>query len=328
MSSSRDPSYRPSLSDFYEASKRLKGIALRTPLIPLRRYKEEDSGILLKPEVLQPIGSYKIRGVYNWVAQLSQEERRRGISTLSAGNMAQAVGYVANLFKVPARVVISDTAPASKVNACKRYGAEIELVSWDKSLANADELSHGYCFINPVEEYGLMDGYGTIGLEIVEDAPDIDTIFVPMGAGFLACGISLAAKALKPVIKIVGVNPENCPHYYTFLEKGEPTVFDYRPTMADGIAGPPSFASTRAAHSLFELVKETIDEVVLVPEVEIAESVRLLALENKLVSEGAGAISLAAALAMPREERGKSVCVISGGSIDAERLSHILLPNP
>ena len=324
MGESRDPSHRPSLSDFREASKRLKGIALHTPLMPLRRYKEEDTNILLKPEVLQPIGSYKIRGVYNWVAQLSPEERRRGISTLSAGNMAQAVGYVANLFNVPAMVMISDTAPASKVNACKRYGAEIELVPWGKSLVNADELDHGYCFINPIAEYGLMDGYGTIGLEIVEDAPDVDTIFVPMGAGFLAGGISLAAKALKPGIKIIGVNPENCPHYYTFMGKGEPTVFDSKPTLADGISGDPSFASTRAARMLFELVKETVDKVVVVPEAEIAKAVRFLALENKLVTEGAGAISLAAALAMPREERGKSVCVLSGGSIDAEKLAHIL----
>ena len=324
MGESRDPSPRPSLSDFHEASERLKGIALHTPLMPLRRYKEADTEILLKPEMLQPVGSYKIRGVYNWVAKLSPEERRRGISTLSAGNMAQAVGYVANLFNVPAMVMISDTAPASKVNACKRYGAEIELVPWGKSLVNADELDHGYCFINPIAEYGLMDGYGTIGLEIVEDAPDVDTIFVPMGAGFLAGGISLAAKALKPGIKIIGVNPENCPHYYTFMGKGEPTVFDSKPTLADGIAGDPSFASTRAARMLFELVKETVDKVVIVPEAEIARAVRFLALENKLVTEGAGAISLAAALAMPREERGKSVCVLSGGSIDAEKLAHIL----
>ena len=325
MRESRNPSHRPTLKDFHEASKRLKGVALRTPLIPLRRYREEDTVILLKPEVLQPIGSYKIRGVFNWVAKLSPEERSRGISTLSVGNMAQAVGYVTNLYSVPAKVFISDTAPASKVNACKRYGAEIELVPWGKSIVNADELDHGYCFINPVAEYGLMDGYGTIGLEIVEDAPEVETIFAPIGAGFLACGISLAAKALKPGIKIVGVNPENCPHYYTWMGKGEPTVFDSRPTLADGIAGDPSFASTRAARMLFELVKETIDEVVIVPEAEIARAVRLLALENKLVTEGAGAISLAAALAMPKEERGKSVCILSGGSIDAEKLAHILL---
>ena len=319
ISKSRDPSHRPTLRDFREASERIKGVALRTPLIPLRRYKEEDTDILLKPEVLQPIGSYKIRGVYNWAAQLSPEERRRGISTLSAGNMAQAVGYVANLFSVPARVAILDTAPRYKIDATRRYGAEVDLVSMGNAMAYVDHPPHDYCFIHPLAEYGLMDGHGTIGIEIVEDAPDVDTIFVPVGAGFLSAGVALAAKALKPHVRVIGVQAENSPHFYVSLKKGEPTHFDFKLTLADGIAGP--FTISREA---FELIRGTLAEVVLVSESEIVKAVRLLALENKLVTEGAGAISLAAALAMPKEERGKSVCILSGGSIDAEKLAHIL----
>ena len=320
MEESRNPNHRPTLSDFKEASKRLKEVILRTPLIPLRRYREENTGILLKPETLQPIGSYKIRGVYNWVARLTPEERARGIATLSSGNMAQAVGYVANLFSIPSRVVIFDTAPISKIEACKRYGSEIELVRFsDETFSNADALARGHCFIHTLKEYGLMDGHGTIGLEIMEDEPNVDTIFVPLGACFLACGISLAVKAIKHSVKVVGVNAENCPHFYDSLRNGKPTPSNYKPTLADGIA-----ADFTPSEGAFRLVKETLDEVVIVSEAEIAKAIRLLALENKLVAEGAGAISLAAALAVPKEKRGRSVCVISGGSIDAEKLRHLL----
>jgi threonine dehydratase len=156
---------------------------------------------------------------------------------LSSGNMAQAIGYMANLFSIPSRVVIFDTAPMSKINACRRYGSEIDLVRFsDKTFANADALAHGFCFIHVLKEYGLMDGHGTIVLEILEDAPDVDNIFVPLRAGFLACDISLAAKAVKPSMRVVGVNAENCQHFYDSLRRGEPAPSNYRPTLADGIA--------------------------------------------------------------------------------------------
>jgi len=287
--------------------------------MPLRRYNEAGTAIFLKPEVLQPIGSYKIRGVYNWVAKLSPEDRRRGISTLSAGNMALAVGYVANLFKVPARVAIIDTAPKYKIDATRKYGAVVDLVSPSTMMDYIEHPPHDYSFIHPMADYGLMDGYGTIGIEIVEDIPDVDSIFVPVGAGFLSAGVALAAKSLKPHVRIIGVNAENCPHYHIGFKKGGLAPFEYKPTLADGIAG-----SFRISREIFELVRETLDEVVIVPEPEIARAVRFLAIENKLVTEGAGAISLAAALAIPKEERGKSVCILSGGSIDAGKLAHIL----
>ena len=319
MKESRNPKHRPTLKDFREASKRLDGVILRTPLIPLRKYREEDTGILLKPEVLQPIGSYKLRGVYNWIAQLSPEERRLGISTLSAGNMSQAVGYVTNLFKVPARVAILDTAPRSKVEATRRYGAEVDLVSMDTATAYLEHPPHNYCLIHPMNEYGLMDGYGTIGLEVIEDAPDVETIFVPVGMGLLSAGVALGAKALKSRVRVIGVQAKNSPHFYVSFRKGEPTSFVFKPSVADAIADP-----ITVSRDSLELIKETLDDIVLVPEDEIERAIRLLALENKLVTEGAGAISLAAALAIPREERGKSVCILSGGSIDAVKLAHIL----
>jgi threonine dehydratase len=321
MKESRNPKHRPTLSDFKKASRRLDGVILRTPLIPLRRYREEDSGILLKPEMLQPIGSYKIRGVYNWVAKLTPKERAKGIATLSSGNMAQAVGYVANLFQIPSRVAISDKAPQSKVDNCRKYGSEIELVKFnDETFNDADSLAHGHCFIHTLREYGLMDGHGTIGLEILEDAPDVETIFVPLGACFLACGIALAAKAIKPGVRVIGINAENSPHFFSALSAGKVVPYKYGSTFGDGIDAGGSLMPWESV----QLVEETLDEVIVVSEREIAKAIRTCAVENKLVAEGAGAISLAAAMKTPKEERSKTVCILSGGSIDAVKLAHML----
>ena len=316
--------HRPTLNDFKEAQQRIRGVALRTPLIPLRRYREEDAGILLKPEVLQPIGSYKIRGVYNWAAQLPEEERSKGLSTISAGNMSQALGYVANMFNVPSRAIMPDYAPKSKIEACRRYGMEVQLMTWDELRAYLNNFPEDRCFLHGLEEYMLLDGHGTVGLEIMEDAPDTDTIYVALGAGFLGAGTALAAKAVKPSVRVIGVNSVNHPHFYESFRQGKPVEVEHKPTLADGSA-----AMGPASHML-RLVQDVIDDVVVVSEEMIEDSIRLLALENKLVVEGSGALSLAAALQAPKSERGKAVCILSGGSIDAEKLSSIInkKPNP
>jgi len=314
-------SYRPSIDDFRKASERIKGIAIRTPLIPLRFY-DEDPGILLKPEMLQPIGSYKLRGVYNWVAKLSPEQRARGISTASSGNMAQAIAYVAKLYGVPARAIVFDTSPQSKRDSIRKYGGEVVPKSWDDWVEYTIHPEGDRCFLNPVEEFGLLDGHGTIGLEIMEDAPDTDRIYVALGAGFLGSGVALAAKALKPSVKVIGVNSENSPHYYESFKHGRVMDTPPKPTLGDGSAGNlDSFPNTA---ELLKLVLEAVDDVVLVSEDQIKDAIRYLALENKLVAEGSGAMSLAAARATPIEERGKTVCILTGGSIDAEKLAMIV----
>jgi len=310
-------SHRPTLEDFRKAANRIKDVALHTPLIPLRRYKEEDKRILLKPEMLQPIGSYKIRGVYNWAVQLDAEERKKGLSTVSAGNMSQAVGYVANLFGVPSRALMFDYTPQSKIEACRRYGMEIILKSWEEMLNYIENIPDDRVFLHPLEEYLLLDGHGTIGLEIIENAPETQTIYVALGAGFLGTGVALAAKALKPSVRIVGVNSMNYPHFYESVKQGEPIEVEHKSTLADGTGG-------LVSDHMLRLVQEVIDDVVVVSEKMIEDSIRLLALENKLVAEGAGALSLAAALLTPREDRGKTVCILSGGSIDSKTLSQIL----
>ena len=313
--------YRPTLEDFRKASKRIEDIALRTQLIPLRWY-DENPEILLKPEMLQPIGSYKIRGVYNWVQKLSPEQRAKGISTASSGNMAQAVAYVAKQFNIPARAIVFTTSPQTKKDSIKKYGGEVVPKSWDDWVEYTIHPEDDRCFLNPVEEFGLVDGHGTIGLEIMEDAPDTETIYVALGAGFLGAGVALAAKALKPSVKVIGVNAENSPHYYESLKKGRVMDNPPKPTLSDGSAG--NLAAFPNSDKLLELVKETIDEVVLVSEDQIKDSIRYLALENKLVAEGSGAMSLAAALNTPKSKRGKTVCILTGGSIDSDKLTKII----
>ena len=313
-------SYRPTLQEVKQASKRLKDIAIKTPLIPLRWY-DENPNILLKPEVLQPIGSYKLRGVYNWVAKLSPKDRKHGIATFSTGNMAQAVGYVAKLFKVPARIVVLETASKYKIELMKRYGVKVDVIKLDLIWDYLENLPFDHCFIHPLYEYGLLDGYGTISLEIHEQAPDVDTIFVPVGAGLLSVGITLAMKELNPYVRVIGVQTENSPHYYNSFKKGELAPFKYVPSICDGIA----IGQTDPWKEPTELVMGTLDDMVVVSEDKVRDAIRYLALENNLVTEGAGAIAVAAALEMPIRDRGKSVCILSGGSIDGEKLSKILV---
>jgi len=314
-------SFRPTIEDFKKASQRIQGVAIRTQLIPLRWY-DEDPKILLKPEMLQPIGSYKIRGVYNWVKKLSPEQRAKGVSTASSGNMAQAVAYTAKQFNIPSRTIVFDTTPQTKIDSIRKYGGEVVKKTFDEWVAYTNNPDQDRSFIHPLEEFGLVDGHGTIGLEIMEDAPDAETIYVALGAGFLGAGIALAAKAVSPSVRVVGVNSENSPHFYESLKHGRVIDTHMKPTLSDGSAiNLGAFPNT---NDVLQLVKETIDDVVLVPEEQIADAIRYLAVENKLVAEGAGAISLAAALTTPVEERGKTVCVITGGSIDAGKLAKIL----
>ena len=309
--------HRPTLDEFRAASERIKNVAMRTPLIPLRWY-DEDPRILLKPEIFQPIGSYKIRGVYNWAVQIEPEERAKGISTVSSGNMAIAVAYVGKMLGTPARGIMFESAPISKVRAVERYGAEVFQVPREEIFEYADRLQGDRCFLHPLEEYILMEGHGTIGLEIIEDAPETDTIYVAIGAGFLGGGTALAAKALKPSVRVVGVNSDAYPHFYESFKRGEPVEVEAKHSLADSIAAP----VTR--EHMLRLLQEVLDDVVLVSEDMIKDSIRYLATENKMFVEGAAATTLAAALNEEKENRGNTVCILSGGSIDPEKVAEIL----
>jgi len=312
--------FPPDLTEIQAASERLKQAIVRTPLIPLHSF-DKTTDIFLKPEILQPIGSYKIRGTYNWAASLTAEERNPGFSTVSAGNTAMALGYTARLFRVPARSLLPDSVPAAKLEAIKRYGMEAVLVPMDELINFIFEArweQEPYSFLNPWADQKMIAGNGTIGLEIFHDMPDVDTVFVPVGGGGLISGIGSALKVLKPSLRVVGVQSEACSSLQATFEAERPTWVNAQTTICDGTAVP------FIVDEMYPLLRQVVDEAVLVSEEAVKSAIKRLALRNKLIVEGSGALSVAAALSTPSEERGKTVCILSGGSIDFDKLKKII----
>ena len=315
-----DPVAQPTLSDIQQSAKRIGNHIVRTPLVPLHSYNAQ-TNIFLKPETLQPIGSFKLRGVYNWAASLTPEERAKGLSTTSAGNTAQALGYVAQLFNVPARTLLPDTIPKNKLDAITSYGVEPIKLPFPDLLAymlKEHWRNEPYAYLNPWGEPHLVSGHGTLGLEVLEDMPNVQSIFVPIGGGGLIAGVGSAIKASQTNAKVIAVQSQNCPALSTSFERNAGGWVDAQPTICDGTAVP------IIVDEMYPLLKNVIDQVVTVTDDEVKNAIRQLALKNKLVTEGSGAMSLAAALQMPETERGLSVCVLSGGSIDTEKLTTIL----
>ncbi|MBN2465571.1 pyridoxal-phosphate dependent enzyme, partial [candidate division WOR-3 bacterium] len=303
------PVAAPTIDAILKASERIRGVAERTPLLP---FGDRDSGILLKSEVGQPTRSFKIRGVYNWAAGLPSEEIPRGFSTFSAGNTALALAYCARAFGTTCRSILPDYAPDIKVRTLEERGVETALVPFEELadyIFRAGWRDEPYAFLHPWTEPALIAGHATIGLEIVKDLPGVETMYVPVGGGALAAGVGCAVGRLNPGTRIVGVQTESYPALARSLREGKPVWIEPRPTICDGVAVPFS------TDQLFPLLQETIDSVAVVSETRVRETVRVLAQQAGLVAEGAGALALAAALDTPREERGLSVCLVSGGNI-------------
>ncbi len=312
----------PKLEEIEHAAQALDGVVVRTPLVPLHGNSCDDEEIptLLKVETQQRVGSFKIRGVFNAVATLTDDDRRRGISTVSAGNTAQALAWTGRHFDVPARSLMPDTAPASKVEAVISYGGEPVLAPVAEVFRYLRE--HGwrdepYAFIHPWTNRDLMIGHGTMGLEIVADCPDVRTVYIPVGGGGLIGGVGSAVKAVKPDVRLVAVEPAGCPSLHASLQAGEPATVECD-TICDGVAVP------YITDEMFPLLRDLVDDTALVSEDDIRAAVRHLALREKIVAEPSGALSLAAALATPAAERGPTVCIVTGGSIDAGKLAEIL----
>lgn len=307
------PINQPTIDEIRAAAERLRGIAVRTPLVPLHAY-DNRRDILLKPECLQPIGSFKLRGIFNAVASLPAERRAAGLSTTSSGNTAQALAWSARYFGVSARSLMPEYAPISKVEAMRAYGGTPVLVSGAELFRYMEE--HGwerepYAFIHPWTERDVIAGNGTIGLEILEDCPEVETIFVPVGGGGLIGGIGTAVKALKPSVRIIAVEPEGCCALKTSLEAGRPMSAPCE-TICDGVAVP------LVAPEVFTLLSRIVDAVVLVTDDEVKATIKRLGLRNKLVAEGAAALAPAAAMKTRHADRGTSVCLVTGGSIDPD----------
>lgn len=310
------------LSEIYRAAHVLKSVARHTDLIASPKINPLGQ-IYLKPENLQYTGSFKLRGAYYMISQLTDEEKAKGVIACSAGNHAQGVALGATRNGIKSLICLPAGAPISKVEATKGYGAEVCLVPgvYDDAYKKALELQaeYGYTLVHPFDHPQVIAGQGTIGLEILEDMPDVDTVIVPIGGGGLISGVAYAIKTLKPSVKVYGVQAEGAPSMVKSLENGHILRLSEVSTIADGIAVKEPGVNT------FDLCQKYVDEVVTVSEDEIAAAILALIEQQKLVAEGAGAVSVAAAMFNKIPVEGKKVvCVVSGGNIDVNFLNRVI----
>ena len=310
------------LDKIYHASSVLKNVARKTDLIDAPNLSA-DTQIFLKTENLQITGSFKLRGAYYKVSQLSDEQKQAGIVACSAGNHAQGVALAATKMGIRSVICMPDGAPISKVEATKRLGAEVILVrgTYDDAYSHALALQEkaGATFIHPFDDDAVIIGQGTIGLEILEQLADVDAIVVPIGGGGLISGVAYAVKNLNPNVKVYGVQAASAASMFESVMTKKPVTLETVPTFADGIA-----VKTPGQNTL-SLVEEYVDEIVTVSEDEIAAAILALMEKQKLVSEGAGAVSVAAAMFNKLPLAGqKVVCILSGGNIDVNILSRVI----
>ncbi|MCZ7575395.1 MAG: threonine/serine dehydratase [Ardenticatenaceae bacterium] len=307
------------LDEIRAARVRLAGTVMRTPLVRLN-VDDTPAQIFLKLENLQPIGSFKLRGAGNAMRLANRRQLDEGVWTVSAGNMAQGVAWYALELGVRCTVVVPETAPNAKLAAIERLGARIMKVSftdWLEAFRSRRLEGLKGLFIHAFSDAAVMAGNGTIGLEIVEDLPDVDAVIVPFGGGGLSCGIASALRALKPGVKVYACEVDTAAPLAPSLAAGRPVEVGYTPTFVDGIGTPSLFPE------MWELARQLLSGSLVVSLEEIATAIRLLAQRNQIIAEGAGAAPVAAALA--RKARGGNVvCVVSGGNIDLGKLSRIL----
>ena len=303
-----------------EAQASLRGIARHTPLDPAPRLGEN---VYIKAENLQLTGAFKLRGAYNKMLSLSPEEAARGVIACSAGNHAQGIAYSAARLGIRSVICMPAGAPISKIEATRAYGAEVVLVPgvYDDAAREAERLTreHGYTFAHPFNDPAVIAGQGTIGLEILEQLPDVTQVVVPIGGGGLISGIAYAVKHLKPSCRVIGVQAEGAPSMEHSVRQGRPVELERVSTIADGIA------DKRPGDLTFQLCREYVDEIVTVAEDEIASAILALMEVQKTVAEGAGATPVAACMFRKVDtSAGKTVCVVSGGNVDVTTLSRVI----
>ena len=308
------------LADIQQARKRIAQTILRTPLVRLE-LGPDFPDIRLKLENLQPINAYKLRGAANAVAMLSESERKRGVWTISAGNAGQGVAYAARQAGIPCSVVVIETAPASKIERMRALGAKLILVphevAWkaleDRSFPDVDGT-----FVHPFDDHNFIAGHGTMGLEILEDAPDTVAVIASIGGGGLIAGVGSAIKALRPEIKIWGAEPETAAPAALSFAKGSPQEFkDWKASFVDGAGGRSVFPR------MWERMKPIVDGYIVVSLDETKKAMRLMAEKARIISEGAGALPLAAALT-GKAGQGPIVCVVSGGNLDLKKFCELI----
>jgi len=308
------------LSEIRAARERIAKTIVRTPLIRLELGPDVPE-IWLKLENLQPINAYKLRGAANAVALLSGEERERGVWTISAGNAGQGVAYAARQADVPCAVVVVETAPKSKLDRMKALGAKLIPVPYDIAWKALDERSFPGAegtLIHPFDDDDFIAGHGTMGLEILEDAPDVSAVIASIGGGGLITGVASAIKALRPEVKVFGVEPETAAPAALSFEKDSPQVFaNWKASFVDGAGGQSMFPR------MWERMKPVVDGYLVVTLEETKNAMRLMAEKARLISEGAGALPLAAALS-GRAGKGPIVAIVSGGNIDLDKFCELI----
>ena len=310
------------LDKIYHAAFVLKDIIRKTDVIAAPELNP-DAEIILKTENLQVTGSFKVRGAAYKISQLSDEEKARGVIACSAGNHAQGVALAATKAGAKSLICLPDNAPISKIEATKKYGADVCLVPgvYDDAYNKALELrdSEGYTFVHPFNDEDVIAGQGTIGLEILEQVPDVDAVIVPVGGGGLISGVAYAIKALNPNVKVYGVQASGAPSMVKSVKEGKIKKLASVTTIADGIA------VKEPGDLTFDLVSQYVDELVTVTDDEVAAAILALIEQQKLCAEGAGAVSVAAAMFNKVPVAGKKVvCLVSGGNIDVTILSRVI----
>ena len=307
------------LAEIRAARQRLAGAAIRTPLVRLN-VLDAPAEIYLKLEILQPIGSFKIRGAANAIALATPDQLARGVYTASAGNMAQGVAWNTRRLGLPCTVIVPDHAPETKLAAIARLGGKIIKVPfddwWQIIVTHHFPGVEGF-FIHPVSDPAVMAGNGTIGLEVLEDLPDVDAILVPYGGGGLSAGIASAIRALKPDTKVFACEVEGSAPLAPSLAAGAPQSITYTPSFVDGIG------SSSVLPDMWPLVRRLLAGSIVVSLADVSAALKLMAERNRVIAEGAGAASLAAALS-GQAGHGKLVCIISGGNIDLSKFCAII----
>lgn len=315
-----DPIAPISLEAIQAARERIRGAAIRTPLIPFEAPTDDAGAVWLKLECLQPIGSFKIRGAANAIGLADPEALETGVYTASAGNMAQGVAVAARRLGVGCRVIVPDAAPKTKLEAIRRLGGTVVPVPFDEWWAVICEHGHpnesGF-FVHPVSDPAVIAGNGTIGLEVVEELSDFDAIVVPYGGGGLSSGIASAVKSLRPGIRVYAAEVATAAPFSASLEAGRPVSVDRIPTFVDGIGG------SSVLDEMWPLTSELLDGSYVMSISEICDAIRELASRAHVIAEGAGASSVAAATSMAAEGQ-RVVAVVSGGNIDTDVLRRIL----
>jgi threonine dehydratase len=306
----------PTLEEIRQAAAELEGRIHRTPMVESSALDQElGARLTLKAELFQKTGSFKVRGLLYKTLQLTPEERERGVITVSAGNAAGALAWAARAAGVPATVVMAKTAVPAKIAAARAYGAQVELVDGDliaayESIRDERKLTG----VHPFDDLDVITGHGSLGLELLADRPDIDTVLVGVGGGGLISGVALAVKLLKPTIRVIGIEPETADVVSRSLEAGEPLKLPTSKSVADGLAAP--VCGTRN----FPIIQQYVDQLVRVSEGAIVEATRLVMSRTKLALEPAAAAPFAALLEGKVQPHGLTAAVVSGGNLDVSKL--------